>query len=255
MHTRHRKILEMLQTDRLYIGPAARELGVSEMTLRRDLRELEAQKLVMTVKGGAIRHPARHEPEQSSMMLTPEKFALAEALYDEIMPCERLFIGSGFTALAFAKLLALRRSGRIIVVTNSLSAAAALFRTNHQVILLGGELRNNSMDLIGPITERNLAGFHIEWRVAGCDFASATTGFGTADADLAHFQQQLTAVAAHTAVITESVKFSARPTNCFAAPYQVDLLVTDTALDGASAATLRNAGMKVVMRNITRAGL
>ena len=39
MHTRHRKILEMLQTDRLYIGPAARELGVSEMTLRRDLRE------------------------------------------------------------------------------------------------------------------------------------------------------------------------------------------------------------------------
>ena len=44
----------------------------------------------------------------------------------------------------------------------------------------------------------------------------------------------LTAVAAHTAIITESVKFSARPTNCFAAPYQVDLLVTDTALDGAA---------------------
>ena len=72
---------------------------------------------------------------------------------------------------------------------------------------------------------------------------------------MAHFQQQLTAVAAHTAVITESVKFSARPTNCFAAPYQVDLLVTDTTLDGANAAMLRNAGMKVVMRNITRSGV
>ena len=76
-----------------------------------------------------------------------------------------------------------------------------------------------------------------------------------ADADLAHFQQQLTAVAAHTAIVTESVKFSARPTNCFAAPYQVDLLVTDTGLDGASAAMLRNAGMKVVTHNINRVGI
>lgn len=255
MHTRHRKILEMLQTDRLYIGPAARELGVSEMTLRRDLHELEEQKLVMAVRGGAIMHPARYEPEQSAMRLTPEKFVLAEALYDEIMPCERLFIGSGFTTLAFAKLLAMRRGARITVVTNSLSAAAALFRTSHRVILLGGELRNNSMDLIGPIAERNLTGFNIEWQVAGCDSASPAAGFGTADADLARFQQQLTAAAAHTAIVTESVKFSARPTNCFAAPYQVDLLVTDTALSGTKAAMLRNSGMKVMMRNITHAGL
>ena len=62
MHARHRKILEMLETDRLYISSAAAELGVSEMTLRRDLRELEEQKLVMMVKGGAIMHPACYEP-------------------------------------------------------------------------------------------------------------------------------------------------------------------------------------------------
>ena len=49
MHSRQRKILEMLQTDRLYIRSAAVELGVSEMTLRRDLRELEERKLVMMV--------------------------------------------------------------------------------------------------------------------------------------------------------------------------------------------------------------
>ena len=255
MHARHRKILEMLQTDRLYIRSAAAELGVSEMTLRRDLRELEEQKLVMMVKGGAIMHPARYEPEKSPMMLTPEKFALAEALYDEIMPAEKLFIGSGFTSLAFAKLLARRRSGRLTVITNSLSAAS-LFRANHKVILLGGELRSNSLELVGPLTERNLSDFDMDWMVVGCDSASARSGFRTWDINLARVKQRLLGCAGHAAVITESSKFYREGTEeefTFAAPYQIDLLVTDTGLDSASAAELRNSGMQVVTKSISSA--
>lgn len=252
MHSRHRKILDMLQTDRLYIPAAAAELGVSEMTLRRDLRELEARKLVMMVKGGAIMHPARYEPEKSPMKLTPEKFALAEALYDEIMPAERIFIGSGFTALAFAKVLARRRSGRITVITNSLSAAAALFQTRHRVILLGGELRNNSLDLVGTLAESNLDELQVEWMVSGCDGASAELGFGTGDDGLASLKRHLAEVATHTAILTESAKFAVEPVNCFAAPYQVDILVTDTGLSAADASALRGSGMRVVMRDVTR---
>ena len=244
--------MEMLQTDRLYIPEAAAELGVSEMTLRRDLRELEAQKLVLMVKGGAIMHPARYEPEKSPMKLMPEKFALAEALYDEIMPAERIFIGSGFTALAFAKVLARRRSGRMTVVTNSLSAAAALFRTRHRVILPGGELRNNSLDLTGSLAERDLDELQVEWMVSGCDGASAETGFGTADDDLSRLKRHLAEVATHTAIITESAKFASTPVNVFAAPYQVDLLVTDTGLSAADASALRGSGMRVVMRDAPR---
>ena len=253
MHARHRKILEMLQTDRLYIPSAAAELGVSEMTLRRDLRELEEQKLVMMVKGGAIMHPARYEPEKSPMMLTPEKFALAEALYDEIMPAEKLFIGSGFTSLAFAKLLARRRSGRLTVITNSLSAAASLFRANHKVILLGGELRSNSLELVGPLTERNLSDFDMDWMVVGCDSASAKTGFRTWDINLARVKQRLLGCAGHAAVITESSKFRRENTGeefTFAAPYQIDLLVTDPGLDAGVAASLRRSGMQLVMRAV-----
>ena len=252
MHARHRKILEMLETDRLYISSAAAELGVSEMTLRRDLRELEEQKLVMMVKGGAIMHPACYEPEKSPMMLTPEKFALAEALYDEIMPAEKIFIGSGFTALAFAKLLSRRRSGRMTIVTNSLSAAASLFRARHKVILLGGELRDNSLELVGSLAERNLADFDMDWMIAGCDSASSEVGFCTRDVNLARLKQRLLGCSGHAAIITESSKFRLDATKefAFAAPYQVDLLVTDTGLDPATATALRNAGMQVVTRAV-----
>ena len=138
------------------------------------------------------------------------------------------------------------------MITNSLSAAAALFRTRHRVVLLGGELRNNSLDLIGPLAEKNLADFRIEWMISGCDAASADAGFCTADQNLSRLKQHLVGVAAHTAIITESAKFSRTPENCFAAPYQVDLLVTDTGLSSADASALRGSGMRLVMRDVSR---
>ena len=63
MHQRQKKILDMLQKGKLLIPETADILGVSQMTLRRDLRELEKRKLLLQVKNGAIPHPARYEPE------------------------------------------------------------------------------------------------------------------------------------------------------------------------------------------------
>ena len=58
MHQRQRKILDMLQRGKLLISDAAVELGVTEMTVRRDLKLLEERKLILCVKGGAIPYPA-----------------------------------------------------------------------------------------------------------------------------------------------------------------------------------------------------
>ena len=63
---------------------------------------------------------------------------------------------------------------------------------------------------------------------------------------------QTCALRSHTAIITESRKFSIEPANCFVAPYQVDLLVTDTGLSAADASLLRGSGVRVVMRDVTR---
>ena len=61
MHTRQKLIMEMLQrSGRIGVHETARELGVSEMTLRRDLRALEKEKLLVQVRGGAMPHPARY---------------------------------------------------------------------------------------------------------------------------------------------------------------------------------------------------
>ena len=150
MYQRQRKILDMLQRGKLLIREAAKELGVTEMTLRRDLKSLEERKLILPVKGGAILHPARYEPESAESIDRMEcKFAIANALYQRILPAESIFISAGSTSLAFAKVIARRNTLPMTVITNSLPVASTLFRSSCKVILLGGELRTDSLDLVG----------------------------------------------------------------------------------------------------------
>ena len=247
MNDRQQQILERLYKGRAEITALAAEFGVCEMTIRRDLRALEARRLALIVKNGAVVHPACYEPKQADANLTPPKFALAEALYQEIMPCQSMFIGTGFTVLAFARVLARRNQRYMTVVTHSLSAAASLFRTSAKVVLPGGELRSNSLDLVGPIAEREVMAFHVNWLVSGCDAADAKAGFYTSDRNLSRLEQKTIYLAEHVAIVTESHKFRLPALIQFATPRQVDLLVTDEGLPEESRKILEQEGIRVVI--------
>ncbi|MBP5182696.1 MAG: DeoR/GlpR transcriptional regulator [Lentisphaeria bacterium] len=212
------------------IKEAALEFGVAEMTLRRDLKYLEETGALLQVRGGAVLSPARYEPERSVKEEIERKFALAEALYKKIMPAETLFISTGSTVLAFAKYLARHNTLPVTVITNSLPVASSLFKTHCHVILPGGELRSNSLDLVGPVAERNMEDYHVDYLISGCDAASSGYGFYTSDMNLSNLEKKSIRIADRTAIITASVKFGKRALTRFAAREDVDLLVTDTDL-------------------------
>lgn len=222
--------MDILEGGRLVIKAAALELGVTEMTLRRDLRYLENQGDLLQVRGGAVLHPARYEPEKKEKEDLARKFQLAEALYKRILPVETLFISTGSTSLAFAKLLARHNTLPVTVITNSLPVASTLFKTHCHVILLGGELRSNSLDLVGPVAERNIADYHVDYLISGCDAASSDYGFYTSDMNLSNLEKKSIHIADKTAIITSSSKFGKKALTRFAAREDVDLLITDNDL-------------------------
>ena len=247
MDLRKKTILGMIQrTGRLELHAAARELGVSEMTVRRDLRALEKEKLLVQIRGGAIPLPANYDPENVFAELNDVKFALAEALYRRILPCETMFIGTGTTCLAFAKIMARRSLLPATIVTNSLSVAAALFQRRCKVILLGGELRSKSMDLVGPAAEKTLAEYRVEWLISGCDGAFADYGFYTSDVSLSNLEKKTISIADKSAVVTESGKFGRRSLTRFASLEDIDLLVTDTGLTAEDEAKFVSHGIEVI---------
>ena len=230
VHPRHKKILDMLEGGRLVIKKAALELGVTEMTLRRDLRYLESQGNLLQVRNGAVLSPARYEPEKSQREDLERQFLLAGALYKRILPAETLFISTGSTTLAFAKLIARQNTLPMTVITNSLPVASALFKTHCHVILLGGELRSTSLDLVGPVAERNIADYHVDYLISGCDAASSDYGFYTSDMNLSNLEKKSIHIADKTAVITASSKFGKKALTRFASREEVDILVTDEEL-------------------------
>lgn len=246
MHQRHKKILDMLQAGKLLIKEAAVELGVTEMTLRRDLKELESKKMVLLVKGGAVPHPARYEPEQTETELLGRKFAIAKALFLRILPTDTIFISTGSTSLAFAKVIARQNVLPMTVVTNSLSVASTLFRSCCKVILLGGELRTNSLDLVGPISEKNIEEYHVDWLISGCDGAFSDYGFYTSDISLLNLEKKSIGIADHVAVIADSTKFGRKALTRFAALKDIDLLVTDNGLSDDDYKKLRKAAIEVI---------
>ena len=250
MHQRQKKILDMLQNGRLNIHSAAIELGVTEMTLRRDLQDLEKRKLVLRVKGGAIPHPARYEPEVDHVDLLDRKFAIAEALYDRIIPADSIFLSTGSTSLAFAKVLARRNILPMTVITNSLPVASALFRSSCKVILLGGELRATSLDLVGPAAERNLEEYRVDWLVSGCDGALSDYGFYTSDESLSNLEKKSRRIADRAAIIADSTKFGRRALTRFASLGEIQLLVTDDDLPAADCEKIRAAGVEVLFAKV-----
>lgn len=247
MHQRQKKILDMLQNGRLNIHAAAAELGVTEMTLRRDLLSLEKRKLVLRVKGGAVLHPAQYEPETGDATRQDRKFAIAEVLYERIMPADSIFLSTGTTSLAFAKVLARRNIRPMTVITNSLPVASALFRSSCRVILLGGELRATSLDLVGPVAERDLEEYHVDWLVSGCDGAFPDYGFYTSDVRLSELEKKSRRIADRAAIITDSVKFGRRALTRFASLDDIQLLVTDDELSATDREKIRAAGVEILL--------
>ena len=218
----------MLQSGKIELAGTARKLGVSEMTIRRDLRILEKQNCLIQIKGGALPIQAIGGTAPVPDPLLPVKNQLAEQLYERIFPCETLFLSTGSTVLRLATLIARRHTRPLTILTNSLSVASTLFRSKCRVILLGGEMRTSQMDLVGEAAERSLDSYHVQWLVTGCDGALAKWGFYTSDIRLAAFEKKSISIAERTAVITDSSKFSKKSFTRFATPKEIDLLITDT---------------------------
>ncbi|GGR88408.1 DeoR family transcriptional regulator [Streptomyces aureoverticillatus] len=161
----------------------SRLLGVSQATVRRDLRYLSEQRLLERTHGGAtpgglsIELPLQHRADQRS----PQKQAIAQAAA-ELVP-DRAVVGltGGSTTTEVARLLA-DRGRPVTIVTNAVNIAAALvLRPTVTLIVIGGTARSESYELVGPIAEKTLADHHTDIAFLGVDGISAAHGCTTHD--------------------------------------------------------------------------
>ena len=137
---RHRLIQDRIGRDgRVISAELAAELGVSEDTIRRDLREMAAAGLCRRVYGGALQLSPAPSFSQRVTADVERKAALARATVSLVVPGTTVFLDAGSTNLAIARAMPPDRS--LTIATNAPAIAAALIDTpGIDVIQIGGPI-------------------------------------------------------------------------------------------------------------------
>lgn len=228
---RREQILAYLsRNDRAAVGELSQVLGVSEVTIRKDLDLLETQGLLMRVHGGAMAsgrgrlelHFASREQQHLD-----EKRRIAQAAATLVESGQRIFLDASTTALQVARLLKDREA--LTVVTNGLYTALELnFSAGITTIVVGGTMRHRSSSLVGSLSGDILQRLRVDLAFFG---ARAVTADGLMEADLdeAQLKQRMVQIAAVTVGIVDASKFGGSGFSVFALPHELDRVITDTA--------------------------
>jgi DeoR family transcriptional regulator, glycerol-3-phosphate regulon repressor len=264
-HSNHRE-QEILRELRLAgggsrVGFLANRLGVSDETIRRNIKALEARALVRKVHGGVllVENLTVTEPTFQSRMdqNAGTKQRLAQRVAEMISDGDSLFLDIGSTTAYVAE--ALSNHHNLYVVTNSLAVAHSLAtRNNNRVFMAGGELRRHDGGAFGLEAINFIRRFNVRFAVFSVGAVNADVGFMLHDIQEADLSREAAARAQTRIVVADNEKFGLRAPIAIEDPASFDILVTDIKPAGDIADMLERNAIATVLPDspptVARAG-
>jgi DeoR family transcriptional regulator, aga operon transcriptional repressor len=221
-------------------------LGVSGATIRRDLTQLAEQRLLTRTHGGAVGQaasyelPVRYRGERHS----EQKQRIGQAGAALVPEGGVVGITGGTTTIEAARALATRQG--LTVVTNALNLAAELaVRPSLSLIVTGGMARSASFELVGPVAEHTLAGYHLDVALLGVDGIDAAAGCTTHDDVEARTNAALLKQSKRAVVLADSTKLGRVAFATICQLSAIDTLITDQDADPAELDRLRAASLTI----------
>jgi DeoR family transcriptional regulator, fructose operon transcriptional repressor len=243
-------ILEQLEhTSRVEVTELSKVLEVSEVTVRKDLQELEQLSLLKRVHGGAIStHRTKWNPSLENRLETQSdgKLAIAKAAIELIHDGDTLILDAGSTTLALARHLRGRRRN-LTLITNSLPVLAELSNSDYDLVALGGMFRQHSLAMIGPLTVANLSKLHADIAFVGATAASLERGLCTPNIIEAETKAAMVKAASERVALIDYSKMGQASLAPFASWTEIQALITDETLDGKTMTYLQNQQVKVIV--------
>lgn len=248
MLTAQRKqlILGRLATHgQIVAGELALELGTSEDTIRRDLRELAQQGKLQRVHGGALPASAATGDLRVRQQVSPdEKQALGRYGAQLIKTGQVVMLDGGTTAIQVARQLP--ADLRATVITHSPNVAVELAAHRHvEIIVLGGRLFRHSMVNVGASVIEAAARFRADLFFLGVTGVHPEAGLSTGDAEEADVKRALHARAAETVVLASSEKLLSASAFVIAPVKALSLLVVPDDTPAKTVKALRAGGVAV----------
>jgi DeoR family transcriptional regulator of aga operon len=245
---RQHMLAKIEREGRALVSELSEELGISRITIRKDLDYLESKGLLQRTHGGALPtqgsallDPSLREKEQKQLK-EKQRIAVAAASLVEEGLC--ILLDSGTTTTAIAR--ELRRFSHLTIITNAVNIASELAGTDFEVILTGGTLRKNSFSLVGPLAEDVLSAMHADILFLGVDGFDTKVGLSTPNLLESRVNRAMVNAATRVVAVCDSTKFSRRSLALIVPPAAIHTVITDDQLDDEEAETLKSAGIEVI---------
>jgi DeoR family fructose operon transcriptional repressor len=244
----HEIVTMTMQTGRVEVAELAERFGVTTETIRRDLSDLQNQRVVRRVHGGAIPwETAGFEPLLSvrTDLHDSEKRRIARRALDEVPDTGAIIIDSGSTLTRFAETIPPHTELR--VVTNSLLTAQVL--ANHElldVIVIGGKVRKNTLAMVDAEAVATVEPLVVDTLFISSDGLTPATGLTTPYREEAALKRAMIRAARRVVALVDHSKIGQDHFIRFAQWSDIDVLITNTEVEVTTLASIEALGTTVL---------
>lgn len=237
----------LAEHQQMQLSELATMLGASAATIRRDVAALADQGLLTRTHGGvrAVGPVAELPVRLRDGRHRRAKRAIALEAVAQLPPGRHAIALTGGTTTTEV-LRALHHRHDLTIITNSVSIALeAANQGQSRVLIAGGVLRPNSLELVGNLTESTLRQVNVGTAIVGSDGVSLAGGLTTHDETEANTNHTMVERAQRVIAVVDGSKVGVVTLAKLAELSEIDLLVTDSTADPAEVARMRRAGVDV----------
>lgn len=248
---RHQRIMDALSADsRVTVADLSAALGVSSVTIRADLAELERAQALRRIRGGAIAAtPSRYERphELDETLRVAEKRAIAAVAAGLVRDGETIILDTGSTVAAMARAIPAGLAN-VAVVTNALNLALALSaHPGLTVVVTGGTVRPRLNTLVSPFGALLLEHVNADVAFMSCAGVSPEKGFTNSNWAEAEIKRAMIRAASRVVFLADHSKLRHVASARIAAVAEADMLITDAGASVEAVRELRATGLEVVI--------
>jgi DeoR family transcriptional regulator of aga operon len=254
------RILDTLaSTGYVEIDALSDEFGVSTATVRRDLDALALKQLVIRTRGGAVTNSSTYDLplKYNALKHAEEKRRIAREAASRIAPSTVIGLNAGTTTTEVSRAIAVRPDleGKpgvttLTVVTNAINIAHELtVRSQFQLVVIGGMVRPQSYELVGPLTERVLADIAMDHVILSANGLDLMSGANCHNASEAAVGRAMVGRARRVTLVVDASKIGVSTFATLCGLDRIHTVITDSrASDKPDVLdSLRDAGIEVVL--------
>jgi DeoR/GlpR family transcriptional regulator of sugar metabolism len=245
---RHRILQRVAEEQTIHIRELATDLGVSEMTIRRDITRLERDGFLRRTYGGATAHVTRSLElafNARALQSASAKRLIGMTAAPLVAGATTIFVGTGTTTEQLALFLPAR--DEVTIITNSLPVASLLGTRPGRVVVLGGGVRRDELCCVGPVACATVRRYHADVAILSAAGLSARAGMTELDDETAEVHRLMTDHSDALVAVADGSKLGGVAPAVVVPVDSISTLVTDESADPAEAEAVRSRGVNVIV--------